>query len=124
MPDAVLVREAVTGDAETAVEIFNQGVEDRVATFETNPAGVGDIEAQIAAGGVFLVAERHGVIIGFARVTPYSDPHPYYAGVGEATVYVERGVRRSGAGRALMEALAAAAAEAGFYKLVGKIFTS
>jgi phosphinothricin acetyltransferase len=124
MPDGLLVRDAVKGDAAAVAEIFNQGVEDRVATFETNPAGVEDIEAQIAAGGVFLVAERDGVIVGFARVTPYSDPHPYYAGVGEATVYVERGARRSGAGRTLMEAVAVAAEEAGFYKLVGKIFSS
>jgi phosphinothricin acetyltransferase len=124
MPDGILVREAATGDADAVAEIFNQGVEDRVATFETNPAGAEDMEAQITAGGVFLVAERDGVIVGFARVTPYSDPHPYYAGVGEATVYVERGARRSGAGRMLMEAVEVAAEEAGFYKLVGKIFTS
>ena len=124
MPDALLVRVAASGDAATVAEIFNQGVEDRVATFETNPATAEDMQAQIASAGVFLVGERDGRVIGFAKVTLYSDPHPYYAGVGEATLYVEREARRSGAGRVLMEALALAAEEAGFYKLVGKIFTS
>src|SRR3954466_11746297 len=106
MPDAIRVRAAATGDAGAVAVIFNQGVEDRVATFETKSAGPDAMEAQIAARGVFLAAERGDTIVGFARVTPYSDPHPYYAGVGEATLYIERSARGSGAGRALMEALA------------------
>jgi phosphinothricin acetyltransferase len=59
-----------------------------------------------------------------ASVGPYDDAHAYYAGVGEATLYVDREARRGGAGRALLSALADKAAQRGYHKLVGKIFTS
>ena len=60
----------------------------------------------------------------WARATPYSDRHHYYDGVREATLYVDRGARRTGVGRALLDALTDFAAAAGAHKLVGKIFTS
>jgi phosphinothricin acetyltransferase len=62
--------------------------------------------------------------VGWAKASPYGDRHEYYDGVREATLYVERGARRSGVGRQLLDALADAAADAGAHKLVGKIFTS
>jgi L-amino acid N-acyltransferase YncA len=104
-------------------EIFNQGVEDRVATFETQPAEPGDAGRWIESDLV-VVGERDGALVGWAKASPYADDHPYYDGVREATLYVERGARRTGAGRLLLAALADAAAEDGAHKLVGKIFTS
>jgi L-amino acid N-acyltransferase YncA len=71
-----------------------------------------------------LVAEASGRVAGWASVGPYDDVHDYYAGVGEATLYVDREARRGGAGRALLSALADQAAQRGYHKLVGKIFTS
>jgi L-amino acid N-acyltransferase YncA len=104
-------------------EIFNQGVEDRVATFETRPAGA-EIASRWIEEDMVLVAERGEILVGFAKASPYADRHHYYDGVREATLYVEREARRAGVGRALLEALAEFAREAGAHKLVGKIFTS
>jgi L-amino acid N-acyltransferase YncA len=59
-----------------------------------------------------------------AAALPYSDSAPYYAEVGEATMYVERSARREGVGSQLLQSLAGEATRLGFYKLVGKIFTS
>jgi L-amino acid N-acyltransferase YncA len=70
------------------------------------------------------VAERDGDVVAWARIGPYSDPHDYYAGVGEATLYVARGARGAGVGRELMLALDPVAEAAEFHKLVGKIFTT
>lgn len=127
-----MVRPAQSDDAEAIAEIFNQGVEDRVATFQTQPA-----DAEAARGWIdrdlVLVAEAPlsaatntaaGSIVGWAKAGPYSDAHHYYDGVREATLYVEREARRGGVGRELLAALADAAAEAGAHKLVGKIFNS
>jgi len=111
-------------DASAIAAIFNQGIEERVATFETHeqtPERVGEL---IGRRRVALVAEVDGTVAAFAWVGAYDDAHAYYSGVGEATMYVERGARRTGVGRALLEAVASAAADAGFYKLVGKVFTS
>jgi L-amino acid N-acyltransferase YncA len=116
------IRSAEAGDAARLAEIFNQGVEDRVATFETRPATAQDAERWIA-DDVVIVAESD-TVVGWAKAGTYADQHHYYDGVREATLYVERGSRRSGIGRRLLDALAGAASDAGAHKLVGKIFTS
>jgi len=117
------IRQAEAADAESLAEIFNQGVEDRVATFETRRADAGTATRWIDKDLV-LVAVRDGAPVGFAKASPYADRHQYYDGVREATLYVERGARRTGVGRRLLERLADAAGDAGAHKLVGKIFTS
>jgi L-amino acid N-acyltransferase YncA len=119
----VSIRGAEPGDAARLVEIFNQGVEDRVATFETRPATLEDAERWMT-DDLVIVAERGETVLGWAKAGPYSDAHDYYDGIREATLYVERGARRGGVGRRLLAALADAAADAGAHKLVGKIFTS
>jgi L-amino acid N-acyltransferase YncA len=124
VPDSAAIRAAVAADAPAIAEIFNQGIADRVATFETREQTPEGVAALLEARRVALVAELGGAVAGFAWVGSYDDAHDYYAGVGEATLYVERGARRGGVGAALMRALPGAAAEAGFHKLVGKVFTS
>jgi L-amino acid N-acyltransferase YncA len=121
--DGLSIREAEAGDAEAIAEIFNQGVEDRVATFETQTAGPDDARRWVAED-VVVVAERGGALVAWAKAGPYADQHPYYAGVREATMYVARDARRTGIGRALLAALAESAARDGAHKLIGKIFTS
>src|SRR5262249_53459867 len=90
--------------------------------FEVTAATSADAEGWIDRQLV-LVAEAEG-IVGWAKAGPYSDAHPYYDGVREATLYVRRESRRAGVGRALLSALADVAGEAGAHKLVGKIFTT
>jgi phosphinothricin acetyltransferase len=117
------IRPAEPGDAQRVSEIFNQGVEDRVATFETHQANAEDAGCWIEEDLV-IVAEREDGLVGWAKASPYADQHDYYDGVREATAYVERGARHSGVGRELLDALASSAADAGAHKLIGKIFTS
>lgn len=119
----VSIRPAERADAERVAEIFNQGVDDRVATFETRMAGAADAVRWIE-GDLVIVGEREGTLVGWAKASPYTDRHPYYDGVREATLYVERGARRTGVGSRLLAALAEAAAASGAHKLVGKIFTT
>src|SRR3954453_13581881 len=120
---ALSIRPAERDDSERVAEIFNQGVEDRVATFETRLAESEDAARWIEEDLV-VVAERNGALVGWAKASPYSDDHHYYDGVREATLYVERDARRTGVGRELLDALADEAAAAGAHKVVGKVFTS
>ena len=117
------IRRAHAGDAARIAEIFNQGVAERVATFETTPATPEAAERWIA-NDIIVVADRGGSSVAWAKASPYADRHRYYDGVREATLYVERQARRTGIGRELLAALADAAAEEGAHKLIGKIFTS
>jgi phosphinothricin acetyltransferase len=118
------VRPARPDDAEQIARIYNQGIEERVATFQTETQSPPEIAEQITHGGLELVAERDGRVVAWASVGPYDDAHEYYSGICEATLYVDRSVRRGGTGRALLNALAQEAERRGYYKLVGKIFTS
>ena len=71
-----------------------------------------------------MVAEGGGRVVGWESVAPYDEAHEYYAGIGEATLYVDPKARRGGTGRALLTALADEAERRGYHKLVGKIFAS
>jgi phosphinothricin acetyltransferase len=119
-----IVRPATAADAGAIAAIFREGIEDRVATFETSPPAEGAMESLVDAQTPVLVAERDGAVVGWAKVSAYDPVHSYYAGVGEATIYVARDARGGGVGGALVEALAGAAEAAGFFKLVGKVFTT
>jgi phosphinothricin acetyltransferase len=119
---SVRIRSAQTGDASAIADIHNQGVADRIATFRTEPRPVAEVEQIVAGEALLLVAERDGAIVGWAGLGPYDDPNPWYAGVAEATVYVDRGTRGAGIGRELLAALEHGAEAQGRYKLIAKIF--
>jgi L-amino acid N-acyltransferase YncA len=118
------VRPALRDDAEAIAALYNLGIAERQATFETCPRGPGEIEAWFECELPFLVAEdAYGRVIGFAHVSPYSD-RCVYEGVGEHGVYVDSRVRSQGVGRRLLEALAADAQRRGLYKLTSRIFAT
>jgi L-amino acid N-acyltransferase YncA len=123
MARAVAIRSAERADAEAVCAIYNQGIEGRQATFETTPRAVADVLGWFDPPLPFLVADGVDGVLGWARVSAYSD-RCVYEGVGEHGVYVARAARGHGVGRRLLEALAAAAEEAGFYKLTSRVFTS
>ena len=116
------IKRAEAREARRIAEIFNQGLEDRVATFETRSASPDDAERWIAED-IVVVAERDEALVGWAKAGPYTDRH-YYDGVREATLYVAREARRIGVGHALLERLAEEAAGGGAHKLVGKVFST
>jgi len=118
------IRPATPADAAAMARIYNQGIAERVATFETREKSADELAALIESGALALVADRDGEVLAFVTVGPYDDASHYYAGIGEATMYVDPDSRRFGIGRALMEGVAAAAEERGYYKLIGKIFAS
>jgi L-amino acid N-acyltransferase YncA len=118
------VRSAAPGDAEAIASIFNAGIEERSASFETRLKSPEQLGRLIASGALVLVAEQDARLAGFAKVVRYEERSQYYAGVGEVTVYVDSAARRAGVGRALLDGIAAAGAQRGLHKLVAKIFSS
>jgi L-amino acid N-acyltransferase YncA len=116
------IRPATADDAAAVVAIYNEGIEDRLATFETRPREPAEVEAWLEDGLPFIVATAGDGVVGWARVSPYSD-RCVYEGVGEHGVYVARAARGRGAGRALLEALCDEAERAGLYKLTSRVFT-
>lgn len=114
-------RQAALRDASAIAEIYNQGIEDRVGTFETEPRSLEQIEAWFEHAKAFVTVEDAGEVVGYAVAHPYAD-RCCYAGIGEFSVYVRRDRRGSGVGRAAMSALVDAARDAGLWKLLSRVF--
>jgi len=120
----IAIRSAAPADAAAIAALYNQGIAERQATFETRPRRPEEIGARFAPALPFLVAEDgRDRIVGFARVSPYSD-RCVYEGVGEHGVYVDASARGRGLGRRLLEELAARAERQGLYKLTSRVFTT
>lgn len=115
------IRPAEPGDAAAIAAIYNQGIEERVATFETEARAAGDVEPWLGEELPLLVALVDGRVAGWAKLSEYSD-RCVYGGVAEVSVYVGREARGRGAGRELVEAICARAEERGLWKLVGLLF--
>jgi phosphinothricin acetyltransferase len=117
-------RLATIDDAAAIARIYKQGIEERIATFETDPRSPEDLARQLSDKGdgfPTVVVERDGRVVAWATAGAYRS-RPAYAGVAEHSVYVERDARGSGAGRVALDALSEAYRARGFWKLVSRIF--
>jgi phosphinothricin acetyltransferase len=114
-------RPASPADAATITRIYNEGIEDRLGTFETRPRTVSDVTAWFDGRHPIVVVEDEGLIVAFASTSTYR-ARDCYTGVAEFSVYVSRHERGRGAGRVAMDALVRAASAAGFWKLVSRVF--
>jgi L-amino acid N-acyltransferase YncA len=115
-------RAARLADATAIAAIYNEGIADRIATFETEPRSARQIAEWFNGRQLVIVAEtEESGPVAFAASFPYST-RPCYAGIGEFSVYVRRDHRGRGAGRAVLAALIEAAIAAGLYKLTSRVF--
>ena len=114
-------RRATTSDAAAIARIYNEGIEERIATFETRHRTAEDIEKWFDGVHPIVVIQEGSEVIAFASTSTYR-PREAYAGIAEFSVYAARSARGKGAGRAAMVALFDAARDAGFWKLVSRVF--
>lgn len=114
-------RKAVRSDAASIARIYNQGIEDRVATFETELRGEQDIAKWFDTGRTSVVVEVDGEVLAYASAFIYRE-RGCYSGVREFSVYVDRAARGLGLGRIAMEALIDAAKARGDWKLLSRVF--
>jgi phosphinothricin acetyltransferase len=115
-------RAATLADAVAIAATYNQGIADRIATFETEPRSAEQIAEWFTGRQLVIVAESPETgPVAFAASFPYS-ARPCYAGIGEFSVYVAREYRGRGAGRVVLAALMEAATAAGLHKLISRVF--
>ena len=125
MTAAATLRLASAGDAADIARIYNEGIEDGIATFETDLRSVEQMADLLRDKGdkyPTVVVERDGRIVAWAGASMYR-PRTAYAGIAEHSVYVERASRGLGAGRAALEALVREYERRGFSKLCSRIFS-
>lgn len=117
-----MIRAADRSDAPALQEIYNQGIAERQATFETRERDVAEIEAWFDVDAPVVVdVGDDGAVRGFARLTAASD-RCVYSGIGDHAVYVHADARGTGVGRRLLDALCAEAERRGYYKVSSRVF--
>jgi L-amino acid N-acyltransferase YncA len=120
------IRKAKVEDAPTVAAIYNQGIDERLATFNTEHVTVEERREKITKGDdkhPILVASLadSNLVVGWASISPYST-RACYAGIGEVSIYVQKEYRGQGIGKALLQSLIDAAAQQGYWKLIERIF--
>jgi L-amino acid N-acyltransferase YncA len=117
----------VVGDAAALASIYNQGIDERMATFNTEHATTEERSDRIEKADdkhpifVAAIGEAGDVVVGWASISPYS-PRACYSGIGEISIYVKKDHRGEGIGRALLQSLVDTAIRQGYWKLMGRVF--
>jgi L-amino acid N-acyltransferase YncA len=115
------VRAATPHDCEAIARIYNQGIEERTATFETRPRTKADIEKWFDGEHPICVVEDENRVRAFAASSTYR-PRDCYQGIAEISVYVDKAARGQGAGKLALTALIEACGQRGFWKLLSRVF--
>jgi phosphinothricin acetyltransferase len=118
-PRAVTIRELRPEDWPAVRAIYEEGIRDDDATFETETPSWERWDA--AHPELRLVAERDGSVVGWAALSPASSRH-CYRGVGEVGVYVTEQARGVGLGRELLALLVERSERAGYWTLTAGVF--
>jgi L-amino acid N-acyltransferase YncA len=116
----VIIRLAGPHDGETICHIYNEGIEDRVATLETELRTPEERRAWLANRSCrhpVLVAEVQGKVVGWASLNVFN-PRAAYRFVADLSVYVARSARGTGVGSRLLDSLVTLAGELGYHKVV------
>jgi phosphinothricin acetyltransferase len=129
---AYRVRPAVEADAPAVCEIGNEGIEDRLATLETELRTPDERRRWLKARGPrhpVIVAEATAepdlaapaTTIAWGSLNPFS-PRDAYRHVADFSIYVARSHRGKGVGKVLLARLVEPAREHGYHKLVLSAF--
>lgn len=122
--ESVAIRAARADDAEAICAIYNEGIEERVATLETRTRTGDEQRAWLESRGErhpVVVAERGASVLGWGSLNSFN-PRPVYDHVADFSIYVARSARGAGVGRALLEQLTATARALGYHKIVLSAF--
>lgn len=121
---SLALREVGPRDAEAVALIYNHYVTRTTATFETKPVHPAVMADRIkqcqAAGLTWLVAERHGRVLGYAYAVPWK-PRQAYRRSCETTIYLDPDHTARGVGRRLYADLVERLADLGMHTAIGGI---
>lgn len=117
MSSSAAIRPVRMADAGAIQAIYAPPVENTTISFETTIPSVAEMESRIRAHQEtypYLVAERQGVVVGYAYAGSHRTREAYRHSV-DVSVYVAGTARGSGLGKALYQALLGKLAQANFH---------
>jgi L-amino acid N-acyltransferase YncA len=118
-------REATIADISFIKDIYNQGIEDRIATLETSLKSIEDMKHWFKDRPerykVIVIMNEASVVKGYASVNVFNS-RCCYSGVGDLSIYIDRNARGKGLGKILLAELLVVAKKQDFHKLVLSTF--
>lgn len=117
------IRPATADDAAACAAIYAPYVTDTTITFETEPPTAEEMARRIEAANrhhAWLVLEVDGEVAGYAYGTQHRT-RAAYRWACDASIYLQMGRRRTGAGRALYAALLPILAARGYHRVMGGV---
>ena len=111
----LVIREMRKNDGEAVVRIYQEGIDTKIATFQTEVPSY-EVWDQSHIRSCRLVAEVDGEVVGWTALSPYSSRF-VYAGVAEVSVYIKASHRGKQVGEKLMQALIKEAESEGYWTL-------
>jgi L-amino acid N-acyltransferase YncA len=115
------IRIASLCDIEQITEIYNQGIQDRIATLESATKSVGEmidwLNNRSPRHRVLVIGDENNVVKGWASLNVFN-ARECYQGVADLSIYIRRENRGQGLGRELLLALVEMGKQMGFYKMV------
>jgi L-amino acid N-acyltransferase YncA len=118
-----IIRPATLDDLRAITDIYNQAVLTTTASFDTEIKTLEEQRSWFERHGPknpVLVAEKDGVIVGWAALSLWSDRRAY-SNTAEASLYIAESSRHKGIGRKLSEAIINAGRDAGLHTLIARI---
>jgi phosphinothricin acetyltransferase len=107
--------------AEQVLAIYQAGIDEGNATFETVAPGWEAFDAAKLPGHRFAAVDEDGTVLGWVAVSSVSD-RCAYAGVVEHSVYVHPAARGRGVASALLKALIESTEAAGIWTIQSGVF--
>ena len=117
------IRPAVLADLDGITEIYNNAIQETVATFDTEPKTRQEQEAWFAEHGArypMLVAEEDDIIVGWASLSQWSD-RCAYMDTAESSLYVRKEYRGRGIGKKLGQAILDAGKLSGLHTVIARV---
>lgn len=120
----LIIRPALPSDIAAIAAIYAHAVLHGTASWELDPPDEAELlrrqEAILAGGYPYLVAERDGILLGYAYAGAYR-PRPAYRATVENSIYIAPEAQGAGIGSALLDALIEACTQAGFRQMIAVI---
>ena len=118
--EPIAIRRAFGSDLDLVRAIYNEGIEDRVATLDLDPKTPDDIAewwTQHDERYAVIVATESDAVVGWASLNRFSH-RCAHSSIADLSVYVARRYRGKGIGYMLLHRLVEEARASGFHKIV------
>jgi L-amino acid N-acyltransferase YncA len=119
------VREANINDIPEITKIYNEGIEDRIATLETRLRDNEEMKEWLLSRSerhkVLVIEDENSNLCGWASINVFNS-RCCYSGVVDLSIYIDRNMRGKGLGKVLLSSLIETARIQGFHKLVLSTF--